>query len=255
MPTTLTPQSPRRYRVLAFHIHLHLDPRLYVRDPEETDLGRRIVDAAIRLIDGSGFERFTFRALAKSIRSTEASIYRYFENKHRLLLYLTSWYWSWVDYRLEFRAGSGDPSPRERLHRIVDVLLQSGTYDPTWSHIDEVALHRIVVVESHKVYQTQWVDADDAEALFSAYQALVAKVGDVISAASPRYAFPIALASTLIEAAHQQIFFCQHLPSLTDVELVDGKLAPVRAFLADLLDRALGLSSDDETASASENGS
>ena len=55
---------------MTFRIHLHLDPSLYLWDPEETDLGRRIVDAAIREIDESGFERFTFRKLAESISST-----------------------------------------------------------------------------------------------------------------------------------------------------------------------------------------
>ncbi|MEE9384672.1 MAG: TetR/AcrR family transcriptional regulator [Nannocystaceae bacterium] len=233
---------------MSFRIHLHLDPQLFVRDPEETELGRRIVDAAIRLMDDSGFERFTFRRLAESISSTEASVYRYFENKHRLLLYLTSWYWSWVDHRIQYQISSSVGTPSQRLHRVVDVLLQSSTYDPTWSHIDESALHRIVVVESNKAYQTRWVDDDNAEGLFAAYKALAANVGDIILEAAPDYQHPRALASTLIEASHQQLFFAQHLPSLTDTNTTDCHRSHVSGFLNDLLRRVLDLDADADAA-------
>ncbi len=221
---------------MAFRIRLHLDQRLYLRDPEETELGRRIVDAAIRQIDAQGFERFTFRKLAGAIGSSEASIYRYFENKHRLLLYLVSWYWSWLDYRIDAGAGA---SPRERLREVVHVLIESATYDPTWSHIDEAALHRIVVIEGTKAYQTRWADDDNAGGLFAAYKALCAKVAGILSEVDPSYPFPLALASTLIEASHQQIFFGQHLPSATELRPADGDNTEVGRFLSDLLDRVL----------------
>lgn len=233
--------KPETAQTLAFRIQLHLDPRLYTRDPEETDLGRRIVDAAIRQLDAAGFEKLTFRRLAESIGSTEASVYRYFENKHRLLLYLVSWYWSWVDYRLEYHVNAAVLPPGQRLHRVIDVLLESNTFDPTWSHIDEAALHRIVVVESNKAYQTRWVDDDNAEGLFAAYKALAAKVAAIIREAAPDYAHARALASTLIEAAHQQIFFAEHLPSLADGKVTDGDFGNVRSFLSGLVDRVLGL--------------
>ena len=74
-----------------------LNERLYLRDPQSTELGQRIVSKGIELIDGLGFEQFTFKKLAAQVNSTEPSIYRYFENKHRLLHYLTAWYWSWMD--------------------------------------------------------------------------------------------------------------------------------------------------------------
>lgn len=226
---------------MAFSIRLHLDDCLYVRDPEETDLGRRIVDTAIRQLDEHGFERFTFRRLAEATGSTEASIYRYFQNKHRLLLYLVSWYWSWVDYRLEIVALT-EPEAVQRLRRAVQVLLESHTtYDPRWSHIDEVALHRIVVVESHKAYQTQRVDDLNAEGMFSAYKGLTATLAELIRGAAPDYPFPTALASTLVEASHQQIFFAQHLPSMTELKAEGDDFSQVGRFLDDLLSRVLGL--------------
>jgi AcrR family transcriptional regulator len=37
------------------------------------------------LINKIGFEEFTFKKLSIEISTTEASIYRYFENKHQII--------------------------------------------------------------------------------------------------------------------------------------------------------------------------
>jgi AcrR family transcriptional regulator len=80
-------------------LYFKLNPHLYLRDPQQTELGQKIINASVVLIDTLGFEQFTFKKLAEEIDSTEASIYRYFENKHRLLLYLVGWYWTWLEYQ------------------------------------------------------------------------------------------------------------------------------------------------------------
>jgi AcrR family transcriptional regulator len=77
--------------------------KLFLKDPETTDLGKRIIENSIKLIDELGFDSFNFKKLASSIDSTEASIYRYFENKNKLLFYLISWYWSWVKYNIDYK--------------------------------------------------------------------------------------------------------------------------------------------------------
>ncbi len=221
-------------------MQMHLTEALYVRDPEGTELGRRIVDHSVRLIDDLGFERFTFKKLANAIGSTEASIYRYFENKHRLLIYLVSWYWSWIDYRIAFDANNIN-DPRERLRKVVAVLAESTTYDPAFSHVDEVALHRIVVVESSKAYQTKWVDSDNKEGLFAGYKALCLTIARTIAEVDPTFPYPHALASTAIEASHQQIFFAQHLPSLTELKVEGEDFGDISKFLEMLLLRPLGV--------------
>jgi AcrR family transcriptional regulator len=218
---------------------MHLSPALYLRDPEQTELGKRIVDHSIQLIDELGFERFTFKKLARAMGSTEASIYRYFENKHRLLVYLVSWYWSWIRYRIEFHVVNLT-DPVVRLRKVVAVLAESTTYDPNFSHIDEVALHRIVVVESGKAYQTKWVDEDNEEGLFAGYKELCLTISTLISEAQPSFKYPRALASTVIEASHQQIFFAQHLPSLTELKVDGDQFTEIAAFLELLLFRQLG---------------
>jgi AcrR family transcriptional regulator len=73
---------------LAVSIKIKLSKKLYLRDPESSELGRNIVSNSVKLIDQLGFEAFTFKKLATEIHSTEASIYRYFENKHKFLIYL-----------------------------------------------------------------------------------------------------------------------------------------------------------------------
>ncbi|MBL7759004.1 MAG: helix-turn-helix transcriptional regulator, partial [Chitinophagaceae bacterium] len=59
-----------------------MNTKLFLRDPEQSVLGRSIIQHSINMIHKVGFEDFTFKKLAQEIGTTEASIYRYFENKH-----------------------------------------------------------------------------------------------------------------------------------------------------------------------------
>ncbi len=83
---------------MELQLRIKMNEKLYLRDPESTELGRRIVKEAIVMIEALGFEEFTFQKLAEAVGTTEASVYRYFENKHRLLVYIIAWYWTWMEY-------------------------------------------------------------------------------------------------------------------------------------------------------------
>ena len=74
--------------------------KISIKDPETSELGKRIIENSIIIINDIGFESFTFKKLGSKIGSNESSIYRYFESKHKLLLYLSSWYWAWLEYQL-----------------------------------------------------------------------------------------------------------------------------------------------------------
>ena len=87
---------------MDLYLKITLNDRLFLRNPEETELGKKIIQHAIVLIHQIGFESFTFKKLAFEIGTTEAGIYRYFENKHLLLIYIVDWYWAWQEYRLLF---------------------------------------------------------------------------------------------------------------------------------------------------------
>ena len=68
---------------MVLQLQIKMNEKLFVRNPEQTELGRKIIQFGIQLIQENGFESFTFKKLAEEIGSTEAGIYRYFENKHR----------------------------------------------------------------------------------------------------------------------------------------------------------------------------
>ncbi|WP_299705237.1 TetR/AcrR family transcriptional regulator [uncultured Pontibacter sp.] len=215
-------------------IKINLTHKAYLRDPESTELGRRIIKESIILIDELGFEQFTFRKLATVLGSTEASIYRYFENKHKLLVYLVSWHWAWLDYSVLFQTNNM-PDPRLRLSRAIDVITTSGTDDPATAHVNESALYRIVIAEASKVYLTKEVDMDNKDGYFLEYKRLCHHIAEMVLDVNPNYPYPHALISTIMEAAHQQLFFAQHLPSLTEIKGTQRRPEEAAAFLKHLV--------------------
>ncbi len=198
------------------HINLRPNESTYVKDPESSDLGKSIVTGSISLMDELGFEAFTFRKLAQKIGTTEASVYRYFESKHKLLLYLASWYWSWIEYKIVFAIANVE-SPEERLKRSIELLTTIHGADGSFEHINETELQRIVNHEFTKAYQTKNVDQENKDGVFLTYKSVVARVSEIIKEINPNYLYPHMLVSTMIEGAHHQRFFADHLPRLTNV--------------------------------------
>ena len=205
-----------RINGLSTKVSIQVNSKIYLKDPETSELGRKIISGGIDMIDDMGFESFTFRKLGVAINSTEASIYRYFENKHKLLLYLISWYWGWMEYRLMFGLANIS-SPIERLQRAITLLTEEITQDSSFEHIDKVKLNHIVINDSSKTYLTKQVGEENKEGAFLIYKEVVARISDIIMEINPNYKYPHMLISTVIEAAHHQRFFAEHLPRLTDI--------------------------------------
>ncbi len=109
-------------------VRISINDKLYVKDPESSNLGKRIVEKSILMINDMGFESFTFKKLGQKIGSNESSIYRYFENKHKLLLYLASWYWGWLEYQLVF-ATISIPDANAKLERAIEIMTQATEID------------------------------------------------------------------------------------------------------------------------------
>lgn len=194
-----------------------LNENLFLRDPQGTELGQNIIRESIMLIDAIGFEQFTFRKLAEKIESTEASVYRYFENKHRLLVYLIDWYWTWLDYRIDF-ATQNLVTAEEKIKACLRVLIEEKKYDPSFAYVDESALQRIVMAEFDKTYLTKQVDADNREGLFLPYKSVCKRIAIAIKEANPEYPHPHTLISTIMLSVNHQLFYARHLPSLTDIK-------------------------------------
>ena len=138
-------------------VNIDVDAKLYLKDPNSSDLGLKVIQHSIHLIDKIGFESFTFKKLADKVGATEPSVYRYFESKHKLLLYLLTWYWNWMDYKV-ILATSNIDSPVDRLRIAIRLLSEPIGKDSSFEHIDEEALYRIVVSESSKAYLIKNVD-------------------------------------------------------------------------------------------------
>jgi AcrR family transcriptional regulator len=198
------------------NILLQVNTQIFLKDPESSELGRRILSGSIDLLESIGFEAFTFKKLSDYIDSTEASVYRYFESKHKLLLYLTDWYWAWLEYHMAFSLAN-ITSAHERLERAVELLTSVVAEDGKFPHINEMKLQNIVIAESSKVYLNREVDIDNKTGAFSRYKHIVKNVGDIILEINASYKYPHMLVSTVIEGAHYQRFFAVHLPRLTDI--------------------------------------
>lgn len=213
-------------------LQINVNERIFLKDPTSSELGRKIIEQGVRLIDQMGFEHFTFKKLAEEIQSTEASIYRYFENKHKLLVYLLSWYWNWLEHQLQFGM-MNLTSPEDRLRAAIRIISHAQEGLPNFTRMDMEALYRIVVSESPKAYLIKEVDEINKEGYFMSYKRICRQVSEVVTAVNPNYAWPRALVSSIVESTHSQVFFSLHLPSLTEV--ARGDRQQVADFLIELV--------------------
>ncbi len=201
-------------------IRFQLNESLFNKDPQDTELGRKILEQSIILINELGIESFNFKKLAAKIESTEASIYRYFDNKHMLLLFLTSWYWEWVEYLIDLNTKNLN-NPKDQLKVAIHNIVNASTENPLTSYINENLLHQIIIKESSKVYHTTSVDIENKNGLFLSFKDLVSKVAKIIEGVNPKFPYKRSLASNIFEMSNNQIYFSQHLPRLTDIKHCD----------------------------------
>ncbi len=201
---------------MKLDIRIKMNEKLFLRNPEESVLGKKIVQQGLLLINKIGFEEFTFKKLAIEVLSTEASIYRYFENKHRFLIYLITWYWSYLEYKVYFSTNNIS-NPEIKLKSIVKILVEEPKNNDIHSEfISENEAYKLAMWEGSKAYLTRNVSKDNKDSLFKPYKDLCGRIANVIQEYNPKYPFPHSLASTMLEMAHAQRFFMQNLPSLTD---------------------------------------
>ncbi len=220
-------------------ISFKLVDKLYLKDPQQSELGQRIIRESIHLMDKAGFENFTFRKLGEEIGSTEASVYRYFENKHRLLVYLIDWYWTWVEYRMDYSL-SNVADPSDRLRICLKLLTEESKTDPNIPHVDESALQRICIAEFEKTYLTKNVDFDNKDGVFRPYKSLCGKVASIISEINPRYPYAKTLVSSVMLSITHQLYYAEHLPSLTEIKYNPKKQRQeLYGFLEDLVFKSI----------------
>lgn len=198
-------------------IKFDINKSMFNRDPQETELGKKILEHSILMIDDIGFEAFTFRKLALKIGSAEKSIYRYFENKHLLLLFLTSWYWEWVHYLIYINL-KNITDPNKKLKIAISNLVKATSENPMNTYINENVLHKVVIKEGGKSYHIKGVDEENKAGLFLSYKTLVKLIAEIIEEINPDFTYSTSLASNLFEMSNHQIYFAEHLPKLTSLK-------------------------------------
>ena len=200
---------------MVINLHFNINEKLYNKNPESSSLGKSIIQHSIILIDEIGFESFTFKKLGEKIGSNESSIYRYFDNKHKLLIYLSDWYWSWIEYKIAF-AVQNIENPFEKLKRAVKTITEKPQDDLSSKHINEEILHQIIVSEFVKTILTKEVDEENKEGYFLVYKRVISRIISLIEETNPEYVFSKSLASSIAEGALHQHYVSQHLRTITN---------------------------------------
>jgi AcrR family transcriptional regulator len=226
---------------LLSNLKISVNESLYLKDPESTELGRKIIEQSILLIDEMGFDAYTFRKLGERIGSNESSIYRYFENKHKLLLYLSAWYWGWTEYHMVFKTHS-ILDAKDKLRTAIYMLTRDISIDANFTHVNEEALFRIMISEFSKSYLTKEVDQENKEGYFALYKRIIHRLSEMMREVNPEYPYVQSLASTVVEGALHQHYLSQHFKSITNC---DTEFTPTD-FYTDMVFRTLKANSDEE---------
>ena len=200
---------------LLANIKIQVNPKTYVKDPETSNLGKKIIQNSILLIDEIGFEEFTFKKLGEKIGSNESSIYRYFENKHKLLVYLSSWYWAWIEYRLVLSTNNIE-NKFEKLKKAILIVTETIEDDSKTKHINEAVLNKIIIEEFTKTFHSKQVDEENKEGFFLIYKQVNYRIEKMILDINPDYPFAKSLVSSIIEGSLHQHFLKNHLKTITN---------------------------------------
>jgi AcrR family transcriptional regulator len=207
----------------------------YKKQPESSELGKRITTEGLALMQEIGFEGFTFKKLADRLQTTEASVYRYFDNKHHLLLYYMSIYWLWLEYHLTFGT-QNIADPQERLNKALEMITRPEQHAWPIKELSFEQLLHLVITEWGKIYFTSQIDKEDAAGLFVDYKRLCKRLSNLVAQCAPAYPYPNTLISTAMNMLFVQRFYAHHLPSLTDLEQDDVRMTE---FVTNLVNGAL----------------
>jgi len=201
---------------MSLKLRFELPDKLYLKDPQSSEYGRRLLNSTIELIDELGFESFTFKKLADKMSSSEVSIYRYFENKHLLLVYLNCWYWEWVTYLIDIQVMNVKNS-KEKLERAIHCMIHAATESELSDYINEGLLFQVIMKESTKTYHIAGVAEENKYGFFMPYKELVGRLSNIIEEINPKFKYAKSLGSTLFEMINNQLYFSEHLPRLTSL--------------------------------------
>lgn len=202
-------------------IRVEVNKNIYLKDPFSSDLGKVIVVKGLEMIVELGLEQFTFKKLAGNIDCTESAIYRYFENKHKLLLFLMVWYWGYLEQNLVVTTANL-ADPKKRLKIAIELLVRGPMYKVN-DYIDPDSLRNLLTAEATKGLMTKEIDQEYQNGVFHYYHKIGNRIAEIITEINPDYEFPKALVSTVMVSSLMQSYYSEHLPGMTEINKGDKK--------------------------------
>jgi len=201
---------------MSLKLSFQLPEKLFLKDPQGSEYGHRLLSNAIELMDELGFESFTFKKLATKMSSSEVSIYRYFENKHLLLVYLYCWYCEWVTYLIDLKTMNLQDS-KLKLERAIHCMIHANSESKLTEYINENLLFQVIMKESAKTYHISGIVQENKYGFFIPFKELVGRLAKIIEEINPKFKYSKSLGSTLFEMINNQLFYAEHLPRLTSL--------------------------------------
>ena len=196
-------------------LSIRVNECFFLKDPSSSHLGRKILTHGVEMIDEMGLERFTFKKLANILQTTESSVYRYFENKHMLLMYVTSWYWSWLETYMVFRTANLS-SPTDKLRIMISILCEEEWNDKSMNYMNLYSLRKVIIAESPKAFLAKSSDGISIDEAYSAMYQLCLRFEELFTTIKPAVPSARLLSSTLIEGILNQQFYKTFYPRFFD---------------------------------------
>ena len=200
-------------KAILKNINIEVNKNLYLKDPNSSEIGKSIIYNSVLLIDEMGLEHFTFRKLAQSIKTTESTIYRYFENKHKLLTYLLSWYFKFAEHLVVISTSTIE-DPIEKLRFCIKILARNE--EDSVQILNLELLQKIIIVESNKALHNKDLTDDKTCNTFEAYNQLCFRVSDILRLINNEYKYSKSLSNLLVEGIYNQKFNCMYNKELSD---------------------------------------
>jgi hypothetical protein len=82
-----------------------------------------------------------------------------------------------------------------------------------------------------KAYHSKDVDEENKAGLYITYKSLCKSIAEKILLLRPGFQYAQTLATTLIEMSNNNIYYAQHLPSLTNISIKNEDLSELKNLL------------------------
>jgi AcrR family transcriptional regulator len=201
---------------LRTHVSMVIDKSLYTKDPMTSVIGQDIIRHAVEQIAANGLDQFTFRKLATSLKSTESTLYRYFQNKHQLATYLASYHWSLMEWRIAF-ATANIADHQTQFENALRELCLWVRDDQKKQILNEAKLQRFVLTAGFTTFLPLDLNKSDRISYTKAYSDLIHRIATIVRKSHPHIKSPEAFSTTIVESIHHQMYLQLHAPHLTDI--------------------------------------